>query len=103
MAVQRVLTEDRLLVGRPWQKVAVDFVGPMPETTRGNRWILILVDHFTRWRDALAIPDATAPVVTSALDERVFRYMKLPEQIHTDQRAQFESVMGCRQDPYYTV
>ena len=45
---------QRLFVGRPWQKVAVDLVGPMPETNRGNRWILVLTDHFTRWQDALA-------------------------------------------------
>ena len=83
--------KQRLYAGRPWQKVAVDLVGPMPETTKGNRWILVLVDHFTRWQDALAIPDATAPVVAAILDERVFCYLGLPEQIHTDQGAQFES------------
>ena len=83
--------KQRLYAGRPWQKVAVDLVGPMPETTKGNSWILVLVDHFTRWQDALAIPDATAPVVAAILDERVFCYLGLPEQIHTDQGAQFES------------
>ena len=82
---------QRLHAGRPWQSVTVDLVGPMPETSKGNRWILVLVDHFTRWQDALAIPDATAPVVAATLDKRVFCYMGLPEQIHTDQEAQFES------------
>ena len=62
----------------------------MPETNKGSRWILVLVDHFTRWQDALAIPDATAAVVASVLDERVFCYMGLLEHIHTDQGAQFE-------------
>jgi hypothetical protein len=61
-----------LWVGRPWQKVAIDLVGPMPVTARGNRWILVLSDHFTRWQDALALPDATAPIVAEALDSRVF-------------------------------
>ena len=36
-------------------------------------------------------PSATATVVATTLDERVFCYMGLPEQIHTDQGAQFES------------
>ena len=67
----------RLYAGRPWQKLAVDLVGPMPVTHRGNQWILVLTDHFTRWQDALAICDATAPVVAAALDERVFCYMGL--------------------------
>ena len=49
------------------------------------------MDHFTRWQDALALPDATAPVVAKTLDEKVFCYFGLPEQIHSDQGAQFES------------
>ena len=84
-------SRQRLYAGRPWQKLAVDLVGPFPMTARGNRWILVLTDHFTRWQDAIALPDATAPTVASTLDERVFCYLGLPEQIHTDQGAQFES------------
>ena len=80
---------QRLFAGRPWQKVAIDLVGPMPTTPRGNKWILVLTDHFTRWQDALAISDATAPVVASTLDERIFCHLGLPEQIHMDQEAQF--------------
>ena len=80
-----------MYVGRPWQKLAVDLVGPMPETRAGNRWILVITDHFTRWQDAIAVPDATAPVVATTLDQRVFCYFGLPEQLHSDQGAQFES------------
>jgi len=72
-----------------WQVVAVDLVGPMPLTHRGNSWILVLTDHFTRWADALAIPDASAPTVARVLDQHVFCYFGLPEQIHSDQDAQF--------------
>jgi len=81
----------RLYAGRPWQVMAVDLVGPMPTTDRGNSWILVLTDHFTWWADALAIPDASAPTVAWVLDQRVFCYFGLPEQIHTDQGAQFQS------------
>ena len=77
--------------GRPWQKVAVDLVGPLPETARGNKWILVVLDHFSRWQDALPLPEATAPVVATALDERIYSYLGLPEQLHSDQGAQFKS------------
>jgi len=89
----------QLYAGRPWQVVAVDLVGPMPLSARGNTWILVLTDHFTRWADALAIPDASTPTVARALDQNVFCYLGLPELIHTDQGAQFQSqLMGhlCR-------
>ena len=80
-----------MYAGRPWQKVAVDLVWPMPETRAGNKWILVVMDHFSRWQDAIPIPDATAPIVAATLDQRVFCYLGLPEQLHTDQGAQFES------------
>ena len=79
-----------LWVGRPWQKVAIDLVGPLPETLRGNKWVLVLTDHFTRWQDALPLSDATAPVVAEALDSRVFCYFGLPEELHSDRGSQFE-------------
>ena len=47
-----------LYAGRPWQKVAIDLVGPMPRTQRENQWILVLTDHFTRWQDAIPLADA---------------------------------------------
>jgi len=81
----------RLYAGHPWQVVAVDLVGPMPTTVRGNNCILVLTDQFMWWADALAIPDASAPTVARALDQQVFCYFGLPEQIHSDQGAQFQS------------
>ena len=80
-----------MYAGRPWQKLAVDLVGPLPETPKGNKWILVVSDHFSEWQDALPLPEATTPVVATALDERVFSYLGLPKQLHSDQGAQFES------------
>ena len=73
--------------------LAIDLVGPFTETPRGNRMILVLTDHFSRWKDAIPLPDGTAETVARALDERIFAYFGLPERIHSDQGAQFESVM----------
>ena len=57
----------------------------LPEATVS--FFTCVVDNFTRWQNALAIPDATATVVPAALDEMVICSMGLPEQIHTDQAA----------------
>ena len=90
---QRRSTNRHLTAGRPWQWVAVDLVGPLPETPRQNKWILVLTDHFTRWQDAIPIPDGTTPVVAQALDSRIFSYFGIPEQLHTDQGSQFDSAL----------
>lgn len=72
------------------QKLAIGLVGSLPEIKKGNRWVLVLTDQLTSLQDAFAIPDTTASVVASPLDERVFFYLELPEEIHADQGGSVE-------------
>ena len=67
-------SRQRFHSGGPWQKLAVDLVGPMPQIIKVNHWILVITDYFSPWQKALPIPEASAPVVASVLDERVFCY-----------------------------
>ena len=54
----------------PLTKMAVNLVHLMIETAKGNYWILVLVVYFTRWQNALVIPDATAAEVAFDLDKK---------------------------------
>lgn len=67
----RTTRRRRLYAERPWQVSVVDTVGPMPITMQKNKYILVLTDYFTRWSDALPIPDATAPAVARMLEKKV--------------------------------
>ena len=80
-----------LYAGRPFQILAIDLCGPFPKTPRGSTQILVMTDHFTRWCDAIPIQDGTTEVIAKVLDERVFSYLGVPEEIHSDQGRQFES------------
>src|SRR5690606_25948710 len=40
-------------IGAPNQRIATDFIGPLPETTSKNRYILTFVDCFTGWPEAV--------------------------------------------------
>lgn len=77
--IRTIHNMQKMYAGRPWQKVAVDLIGPLPETESRNRWILVFTDHFTSWQDSLAIPDVTAPEVAATPDEQVFCYLRLPD------------------------
>ena len=35
-----------------WHQVGMDLIGPMPETPRGNRYIITLTDYFSKWAEA---------------------------------------------------
>jgi len=70
----------------------------MPLSAKGNTWILVLTDHYPVGRCS-GYSRCNSPTVARALDQNVFCYLELPEQIHTDQGAQFQSqLMGdlCR-------
>ena len=69
----------------------IDLMGPLTPMPRGKTSILVLSDYFTRWRDALPIQNGSAEIIAEILEERVFFYLGVPERIHTDQRARFES------------
>ena len=75
----------------PIQRVAVDIVGPFPETDRGNLYVLVAADYFTRWVEAYAIPNQEAATVASKLVDEMFCRFSIPEQLHSDQGRQFES------------
>ena len=54
----------------PWYHVGVDFVGPIsPPSMNGNRYILTLLDYFTRFGWAKALPTKEAKGVFTALKE----------------------------------
>ncbi|KAM9985839.1 hypothetical protein ACTFIZ_002137 [Dictyostelium cf. discoideum] len=50
-----------IVVEKPWDLVAVDFVGPMKTPSiAGNKYIIVFSDYVTKWVEAVATPDCTA-------------------------------------------
>jgi exonuclease III len=81
--------QRHLQVKRPWQTVGIDFVGPCLETTEGNKYIMTIVDHFSRYPMAIAVPDQRAETVMRVLMERVVAHHGVPEVVLTDQAKSF--------------
>ena len=45
--------------GYPFQRLCLDFVGPLPLTRRGNEYILTIRDSFTKWLEAVPCDEPT--------------------------------------------
>ena len=73
--------------------MATDYLGPFPVTPRGNRYILLLTDYFSKYVETIPVPDMTAEVyATKILNEYVARW-GCPLSIHSDQGRTYESKM----------
>ncbi|KAL5469070.1 hypothetical protein EMCRGX_G030262 [Ephydatia muelleri] len=78
-------------VSRPLERIAMDIVGPLPVTERGNRYILVVGDYFTRWKEAYPMKDMEAQTVACILVNEFICRLGVPDTIHTDQGRNFES------------
>lgn len=73
------------------ERVAVDILGPLPLTRRGNKYVLVMVDCFTKWTEAVALPDQEATTIARAFVDTIVCHFGAPLQIHSDQGRNFES------------
>ena len=77
--------------GAPLDRIAIDICGEFPETIRGNKYILVLCDYFTKWTQAWAIPNQTAQTCADVIVTEFVSIFGAPKQLHSDQGRNFES------------
>ena len=70
----------------------MDIVGPFPRTDKGNAYILVIGDYFTKWVEAYPMKDMEAASVAACLYDFICRY-GAPDFLHTDQGKNFESTL----------
>ncbi len=55
-----------------WQTMAMDVVGPIPTSARGNNFILAMGEYLTRYMIAAPMPDQKAETVMNTLSTQLF-------------------------------
>jgi len=79
-----------MTVGSPMERAGIDLTGPWP-TSGGNKYTLTFIDHFTKWADAVAIPNKESITVAKALIEKIFTQVGCVLQIISDQGKEFDN------------
>ena len=77
--------------GYPNEIVGMDIIGPLPETSRHNRYILVMVDYFTKWCEAVALSQIDATTVARCITEQWICRWGAPGQLHSDRGTSFEN------------
>lgn len=78
------------IASRPFEKIAMDAVGPLPITSDGNKHIIVISDYFTRWVEAYPIPNLLSETVIPVLEKFIATH-GIPEHLTTDRGKSFLS------------
>lgn len=81
----------------------MDFVGPLPITHSGNKYIICSVDAFLKWVFTKAIPCQTTEVALDFLLENVISIHGPPACIYSDRRSQFSSALMIRIEEFFGI
>lgn len=80
-------------VSRPFEQVSLDIVGPLPTTKAGNRYVLTMIDWFSRYAEAVPMKEQTAEACARAFVEQLVLRHGAPDRVLTDQGRNFTSEM----------
>ena len=75
----------------PFQRVAMDILGPLPEAKDGSKYVLVLQDYFTKWPEVIALKTVDAKAVQNWLTNEIVPRYGVPTELITDQGVQFVS------------
>ncbi len=53
-------------------QMGMDLIGPLPETTRGNKYIVTVTDYFSKWAEAAPLPSKHAVGISKLIYSVIF-------------------------------
>lgn len=89
--VNKVPMKITSTASRPFEKVFLDIVGPLPVSYNDNRYILTFQDDLTKYSEAFPIPNAEATTVAREYVTKIICKFGVPESLLTDQGTNFMS------------
>ena len=84
-------THIPISVKGPFQRIGIDIKGPLRETERGKRYIIVAMDYLTKWPEAQATKDAKTTTVAEFIYQKIICQHECSEIILSDRRTAFTS------------
>eukprot|EP00253_Pinus_taeda_P028790 PITA_28790 len=81
-----------VVVNAPFQQWGLDFIGEIhPTSSAQNKWILTVIDYFTKWIEAIPTRQAMDTVIIQFLESNILSHFGCPHKIITDNATTFKS------------
>ena len=75
----------------PFDRVAVDVLGPFPTSEKGNKYVIIFTDYLTKWVEAFAVKDFGADTTARLFVEEIICRHSAPRKLLSDRGKNFLS------------
>ena len=75
----------------PFDRVAVDVLGPFPTSDQGNKYVIVFSDYFTKWPEAFAVKNADAATTAKLFVEEILCRHSAPRKLLSDRGKNFLS------------
>ena len=71
----------------------MDVAGPFPVSNAGNRYVIVVMDYFSKWPEVYAIPNQETNTITNVFVNNWVCLYGVPIERHSDQGRNFESAV----------
>ena len=75
----------------PFDMMGVDVLGPFVPSAKGNRFIVVFTDYYTKYPEAFALPNVQAPAIARLLVEEILFRHGAPRYLLSDRGTNFLS------------
>lgn len=82
-----------VVVGEPFEKIAIDITGLFTKTRRNYRYVLGVIDYFSKYVALIPLKSSDARSVAQALIKRWISVFGVPICVHSDRGTNFESAL----------
>ena len=101
-----------VIIGGPFTKWGIDYTTCNPPLARGHRYIIVAIDYFTKWAEAMPTYKSDSETTELFLFNQIISRFGIPREIVTDHGYHFQNQLmselalklGFREEhlsPYY--
>lgn len=82
------LMQPHQVANKPFEIITCDLIGPLPRSTRGYKFILVILDNFSKFMTAIPLRNSTASLVCKAIEDNWLLIYGQPRRIICDNGVQ---------------
>ena len=86
--------QESFHAGHTLEQINIDIMEPLMPTQQENKYVLVIVDQFTKWVEAYPLKDQIGETVARVVAEEFIARFECPLEIHTDQGRNFDGVFS---------